>query len=82
MSDDDTKYIIVKFDKHLKVKEVWHEYKDNNGNDKKDEIKEKQKFKIDFDVIHDMTDVTLIRGDRDGEDPYCIKVGKKLYCFP
>ena len=54
MSDDDTKYIIMKFDKHLKVKEVWHEYKDNNGNDKKDEIKEKQKFKIDFDVISDV----------------------------
>jgi len=45
-------------------------------------LKEKKKFKVNFDKIDAISDVTLIKGEIAGVDPYCIKVGKKLYCFP
>lgn len=84
MSDDKTKFIILKFDNSLKLKEVWHEYKDNNGNDKKVKIEKKKgkKFKIEFDELKATSDVTLLKGDIAGVDPYCIRVGGTLYCFP
>ena len=82
MSDDNTVSITMEFDKNLKLKEVIHVTKDKDGKEKCEKIKEKKKFKVDFDKIDAISDVTLIKGEIAGVDPYCIKVGKKLYCFP
>jgi hypothetical protein len=84
MSDDNTKCIIMKFNKDLELEGVWHEYKDNQGNDKKDKIKEKKgkKFKIEFDEVKATSNLTLMKGDIAGVDPYCIIYKGKLYCFP
>ena len=82
MSDDNTVSITMEFDKNLKLKEVIHVTKDKDGKEKHEKIKEKKKFKVNFDKIDAVSDVTLIKGEIAGVDPYCIKVGKKLYCFP
>ncbi|MEN8205015.1 MAG: hypothetical protein ABFS24_03270 [Pseudomonadota bacterium] len=82
MSDDNTISINLKFNKNLKLKEIVHIFKDKNGNEKSKKIKAKKKFKVDFDKVDAMCDVTLIRGEIAGVDPYCIKVGGTLYCFP
>jgi hypothetical protein len=82
MSDDNTISINLIFKKNLELKEIVHVYKDKNGNEKNKKIKAKEKFKVNFDKIDAISDVTLIKGEIAGVDPYCIKVGKKLYCFP
>ena len=82
MSDDNTISINVIFNKNLELKEIVHVYKDKDGKEKSEKINKKEKFKIDFDVIHEISNMTLIKGDVAGVDPYCIVVGGRLYCFP
>jgi len=82
MSDDNTISINMKFNKNLKLIEVEHVFKGKGGKEERKKIKKKDKFKIDFDKIDAISDVTLIKGEIAGVDPYCIKVGNKLYCFP
>lgn len=82
MSDDNTISINMKFNKNLKLIEVEHVFKGKGGKEERKKIKKKKKFKIDFDVIHEISNMTLIKGAVAGVDPYCIVVGGRLYCFP
>jgi len=82
MSDKNTISINVKFDKDLTLLDIEHVYEDQKGNKKSKNIKKKDKFKIDFDKIHTISNMTLIKGDVAGVDPYCILIGGQLFCFP
>jgi hypothetical protein len=82
MSDKNTISINVKFDSNLDLLDIYHVFKDKNGNEKSKKIKKKDKFKMDFDKIHKISNMTLVKGDVAGVDPYCIVFGGTLYCFP
>jgi len=79
---DTTISINMKFNNKLELQEVMHVYKGKDGKEKTKKIKKKGKFKMGFDKIHKISNMTIIKGDIAGVDPYCIMVGGKLYCFP
>jgi hypothetical protein len=78
----DTQYINLKFDADLNLIDVEHVYKDKEGKEKKVKEKQRNKFNVDLDKVLETAEVSLIKGDKAGKDPYYVIYNGRLYCFP